>query len=83
MKTKFMTVLIALLLGNFWVHRMYLWQKLLWFCYLIFFWTFIPWVIALIECVYFALIKQETFDNLYNLDYILKKKQLESLSINK
>jgi TM2 domain-containing membrane protein YozV len=78
-----MTVLFALFLGWLWVHRMYLWQKLIWFLYLIFCWTFIPWIIALVEVFYFALIKQETFDNTYNLDYILKKKQLENLNLNK
>jgi len=83
MRTKFTTVILALFLGGFWVHRMYLWQVGLWFIYLIFCLTFIPWIIALIEVFYFWFMSQEKFDNKYNIDYILKKKQLENFNINK
>lgn len=78
-----MVVLLALFLGWLWVHRMYLWEKLIWFLYLIFCWTFIPWIIAFCEIFYFAFMKQEDFDKRYNMDYMIKTKQYNELLINK
>jgi TM2 domain-containing membrane protein YozV len=42
-------ILLALFLGGFGVHHFYLGQLIAGVCYLLFFWTFIPAILALIE----------------------------------
>ena len=46
-------MLLALLLGNFGVHRFYLGQVAWGVAYLVFFWTGIPGIIAWVEALYF------------------------------
>jgi len=83
MKTKFVAVILCFFLGWLWIHKFYLWQYWMWFLYLLFSWTLMPAFIAFIEMFFIAFMKQEEFDDRYNLDYILKKKQLENLNLNK
>lgn len=52
-KDRLLAVLLALLLGNFGVHRFYLGQIAWGVVYLIFFWTGIPGIIAWFEAIYF------------------------------
>jgi TM2 domain-containing membrane protein YozV len=52
-KSRPLTILLALLLGNFGVHRFYLGDIAWGVSYLVFFWTGIPGVIAWLEALYF------------------------------
>ena len=52
-KDRALAVLLALLLGNFGVHRFYLGQIAWGVGYLIFFWTGVPGFIAWLEAIYF------------------------------
>jgi TM2 domain-containing membrane protein YozV len=45
-------ILLAFFLGSFGAHRFYMGETGLGFLYLIFCWTFIPHVIALVECFF-------------------------------
>ena len=56
----------ALLAGGVGAHKFYLRQHALGFLYLLFFWTGIPLIIALIEVIFLACLNQEEFDKRYN-----------------
>ncbi len=49
-KSKVIAVVLALLLGNGGIHQFYLGRPIWGIIYLLFCWTFIPAIIALIEC---------------------------------
>lgn len=65
-------ILLAVLLGNFGVHRFYLGERLSGFLYLIFCWTFIPWVVALFDAAGFAQMSDTTFNLMYNIEELVK-----------
>jgi len=50
-KSKVAFVILALLVGGFGIHRMYIGDWLLGIIYLVFCWTFIPALVALIEAI--------------------------------
>ena len=52
-KDRALSILLALLLGNFGVHRFYLGDIAWGIVYLVFFWTGIPGIIASFEALYF------------------------------
>ena len=64
-KNKVVAGLLALFLGNFGIHRFYLGQ---WWgiFYLLFFWTGIPALVALVEAFVFLFADQRNWDNKYN-----------------
>lgn len=66
MKNKTLAGVLALFLGGIGAHKFYLekpWQGLL---YALFFWTFIPAIIALFEAIMLFSTTQEAFDKKYN-----------------
>jgi len=66
MKDRTVAGILAILLGGLGVHRFYLGQIGLGFLYLLFFWTFIPGVIGLVDGIIFLVKPQEEFDLKYN-----------------
>jgi TM2 domain-containing membrane protein YozV len=66
MKSKSTTAILAFFLGGIGVHRFYLGQTGLGFLYLIFFWTFIPAIIAFIDFIIFLTMSDEKFNEKYN-----------------
>lgn len=66
MKNKITTALLALFLGGFGIHRFYLNQTGVGVLMLLFFWTGIPAVVALIDFIRFLVMSDEKFDRLYN-----------------
>ncbi len=64
-KSKVTAGILAILLGNLGIHRFYLGQ---WWgiFYLLFFWTFIPGLIAFIEGIVFLAGNQQSWDDKYN-----------------
>lgn len=75
MKSKTTAIALCFFLGGFGIHRFYLGQTGLGILYLIFFWTFIPAFIALIDFIGFLLMSEETFNQKYNLTSIIMKAQ--------
>lgn len=65
-RSKLAAALLALFLGGFGVHRFYLGNVGLGFLYLLFCWTFIPSLIAFVECIYFLCMNERDFDSKYN-----------------
>jgi TM2 domain-containing membrane protein YozV len=66
MKNKIVAALLALFLGGFGIHKFYLGQIFKGFIYLIFFWTFIPAVIAFFEFIILLVMSDEDFNKRYN-----------------
>jgi TM2 domain-containing membrane protein YozV len=72
-KDKITTVLLAFFLGGFGVHRFYLDQVGRGVFYLLFSWTPIPWIIAFIDFIVFAVMSRETFDWKFNSHIVYKQ----------
>ena len=66
MKNKTSAGILALFLGGIGVHRFYLKQTGLGILYLVFFWTFIPAVVALVDRIIFLTQSDEAFNRKYN-----------------
>lgn len=64
-KNKVVAALLAFFLGAFGIHRFYLgkWWGVF---YLLFFWTFIPGIVAFVETIVFLLTSDEAWDAKYN-----------------
>lgn len=77
MKSKTTATVLCFFLGGFGIHRFYLGQTGLGLLYLIFFWTFIPAFIALIDFIVLLLMSEETFNQKYNLTSIIMKSQTQ------
>ena len=60
-KSKVTAGVLALLLGGFGVHKFYLGRPLLGIVYLIFFWTYIPGIIALVEGIIYLTQSEHNF----------------------
>lgn len=58
-KSKTTFVLLALFLGGFGAHRFYLGNIGLGILYLVFFWTFIPAIVALVEAIVIGFSKND------------------------
>jgi len=66
MKNRSTAGLLALLLGGLGVHRFYLRQIGLGILYLVFCWTFIPAIVALVDGIIILTQSDEKFDEKYN-----------------
>lgn len=64
-KSRLTAALLAFFLGGFGVHRFYLGQVAAGTLYLLFFWTLIPGLIALVEFIFFLSMSDETFAERY------------------
>lgn len=64
-KSRMAAVLLAFFFGGFGVHKFYLGQIGLGILYLIFFWTFIPAIVAFIEFILLLTMSDETFSQKY------------------
>ena len=70
MKSKTTAILLSFFLEGLGVHRFYLGQIGLGFLYLIFFWTFIPLFVSLIDFIVFLAMSDQEFDKKYNTSII-------------
>ncbi len=65
-KDKNVAALLALFFGGIGAHKFYLGQPGWGIVYLLFFWTFIPSIAAVIEFILLAVMDQEAFDRRFN-----------------
>ena len=65
-KSKTSAILLCFFLGGFGAHKFYLGKTGQGIIYLLFFWTFIPALIAFIEFFILILMKDEEFNQRYN-----------------
>lgn len=70
MKNKIAAALLAFFLGGIGVHRFYLGQTGKGILYLVFCWTFIPYIISIVDFVLFLTMSDEDFDYKYNRAYL-------------
>lgn len=83
MKSKTTATILCFFLGGFGIHYFYLGQTAKGVLCLLFFWTFIPSILAFIDFIGFLLMSDETFNQKYNLTHIiLKSSQQPSLPNN-
>lgn len=66
LKSRSTAILLALFLGGFGIHKFYLGQPGLGILYLLFCWTFIPGLVALIEVVMLLFTSDQAFNERYN-----------------
>jgi TM2 domain-containing membrane protein YozV len=70
-KNRYIAAALAVLLGNFGIHRVYLGEGSACVVYILFCWTFLPWVAALFEAVGYMSMSNVTFNLSYNIDRVL------------
>ena len=63
---KIVAALLALFLGGLGIHKFYLGKWGWGITYLIFSWTFIPYLAAFIECILLLLMAEEKFEEKFN-----------------
>ncbi len=66
MKSRIITIILALLVGGIGIHRFYLGQIKLGVIYLLLSWTLIPLVVSIIDCILFIIRGEEKFNSKYN-----------------
>jgi TM2 domain-containing membrane protein YozV/uncharacterized tellurite resistance protein B-like protein len=81
MKNKNTATILSFFLGGFGIHRFYLGQITLGILYILFFWTFIPLIIAVLDTILFFNMTQEKFDSKYNRKYTIPKRAISSIEI--
>jgi len=64
---------LAVLLGNFGVHKFYLGEKALGILYLVMCWTMVPWLVSLYEAVHIAQMSRVSFNLVYNIEEIVRR----------
>ena len=69
MKSRTTAAILAFFFGWIGVHRFYLGQTGMGFVYLLFFWTGIPAIVALVDMIVFLTTSEERFDAKYNPEY--------------
>lgn len=67
-KNKLVAALLAFFLGGFGVHKFYLGRIGWGLIYLLFFWTFIPWLVAFIEFICLLIMSDQEFSQRYGQD---------------
>ncbi len=65
-KSKIAAALLALFLGGLGIHKFYLGQGGWGILYLIFFWTFIPMIVAFFEAIILLVMSEDRFDEKFN-----------------
>jgi TM2 domain-containing membrane protein YozV len=70
MKNKLVAVLFAFFLGGIGVHKFYLGNNFSGVLYLIFFWTFIPSLLAFFDFLGLLLMTEQAFNGKYNNAYL-------------
>jgi TM2 domain-containing membrane protein YozV len=70
MRNRVAAAVIAFFLGGFGIHKFYLGQNVAGILYLLFFWTFIPSIIAFFEFLFLLFMSDRAFDAQFNSDYI-------------
>lgn len=65
-KNRAIAVVLALVLGSLGAHKFYLGSVGLGVVYLLFFWTYIPGILGLVEGIYYAVIGEDEFQRRYS-----------------
>ncbi len=66
MKNKTTAIVLAFFLGAFGAHQFYLGKKTKGWLYLLFFWTYVPALLAIIDIIAILVVSNDKFNELYN-----------------
>ncbi len=66
MRNKVVAALLAFFAGGFGIHKFYLGEGGAGILYLLFFWTFIPGILGIIDCILLLLMPDPVFELKYN-----------------
>ena len=66
MKSKVTAVLLTFFFGGLGIHKFYLGQNVAGILYLLFFWTFIPGIIAFFEFIFLLVMSDKDFNAKFN-----------------
>jgi len=66
MKNKTTAIILAFFLGGLGIHKFYLNRPAQGLLYLLFCWTYIPAIVALVEAILYLAMNKEEFDKAYN-----------------
>ncbi|MEK4132020.1 TM2 domain-containing protein [Solibacillus sp. FSL W8-0474] len=72
MKNKGVAILLALFLGGFGAHKFYLGKSGQGIMYLLFFWTFVPGLLALIDLIRYIVTDETKWNEEYNAAFLVK-----------
>jgi len=75
MRNRTVAALLAFFLGYIGIHKFYLGENLAGIFYLLFFWTFIPGIIAFFEFIGLIMMSDQAFDAKYNPNYLAGNQQ--------
>lgn len=64
-KNKIVAALLAIFLGSFGIHKFYLGRNGQGIIYLLFFWTWIPLILGLIDGIHYLVLSDESFSEKY------------------
>ncbi|WP_330204199.1 NINE protein [Cyanobacterium sp. DS4] len=78
MKQKSIAAVLAFFVGGFGVHKFYLGNNFAGILYLLFFWTFIPSILAIFDFLGLLLMSEQAFNAKYNLQEVNKLNLLQS-----
>lgn len=71
-KSRALAILLAIFLGGIGAHKFYLERPGEGLFYLLFCWTFIPQLVALIDCVAYAALSEAKFQQVYGAGRLVK-----------
>ena len=66
MKTKTPAVILALLFGSLGIHKFYLGRTFAGVMYLVFCWSFVPFILSLYDAFFYIIMPRDVFDGRYN-----------------
>ncbi|WP_373480041.1 NINE protein [Geminocystis sp.] len=69
-KNKSVAIILAFFLGTFGIHKFYLGNNFAGILYLVFFWTFIPALLAIFDFIGLLLMSDNAFNAQYNVNII-------------
>lgn len=75
MRNRTIAALLAFFLGYLGIHKFYLGENFAGILYLLFFWTFIPGIIAFFEFIGLIIMSDQAFDAKYNPNYLPSNKE--------
>ena len=70
MKNKYLALLLTFFLGGLGIHKFYLEEKIAGILYLLFSWTFIPYVLAVLDFIGILTMSESSFDQKYNFKFV-------------